>query len=915
MQKKTKILLAIAVVLLVLLGLFASRSYLLNKFGITADIVTTEKLLNTRSVTSGDFKDDTLSNASVSGSAIRVNSPGVNEVCGSAPAVDPDLVPGAGNIKVDITEANPSSEGYNLYNYYLGADGTAKATGSTASLTQTDNDVSSTAPGIKVKRGNGWVYIELGKNDLSPDPSISKMVSGKITFQGVTIKANSIHNVSVEKISDGQSDNTSNNDEVSVNPSGNSVDFVLATKDGNDAFYINYCFSDKFLATGYTQGVIDLKTSSNLTRLTAETVDVNNNTSKMGLVVALSKDGVSWTDNYSASNSSTVIFQSTAYADTFCYRYVRYRVNLRTTDAKKLPGFTALNLYGGGACQLQLAASDVQCQDGKDNDGDGKTDYPDDPGCFSPMDDSEAKPKAICQDGTNENINLKIELANISTEGEGNLQNRIYVDSEQKFYKSGAAIPLVEDGVAIKDSAFNRDVPGVAVERGNGWVQISMYGRHRPAGTGKEIVSGKISFEGAGVKKVINGTNIVGPDSGDWDGPFESQGDGKYVLGDAGQDEFMIGESIPEALPTLVEFYSTVTVDIDSFYIYYAYTSKVGGGCQCQDKKDNDGDNKIDYPADPGCFSPVDNDETDKTIPNDFVPQCSDGVDNDGDGLIDFPDDPGCYSSKDNSETKPVAICQNGSHENMKVKVNIDKVENEGNGNMGKRVYVGDEDNYYNSGQWIDIVTDGVAKIDSGYPNDNVPGVQIQRGKGWIMMRFVGNHEASSGKEITTGSVVFEGTSIAHWLNGTAKEGGGFENQGNGEYTLGQATEDEFFIPIGGRKADFYTTATSDVDAMYIYYDYMPKTGGGCQCQDGIDNDGDGYIDYPNDPGCTSPSDESEIDNLSDVVKEPGRILPAAIKSGISFYIIIAIVLLIGGFVIYRIARNEPNEERTQPTS
>ena len=94
---------------------------------------------------------------------------------------------------------------------------------------------------------------------------------------------------------------------------------------------------------------------------------------------------------------------------------------------------------------------------------------------------------------------------------------------------------------------------------------------------------------------------------------------------------------------------------------------------------------------------------------------------------------------------------------------------------------------------------------------------------------------------------------------------------------------------------------------MYIYYDYVSKVGGGCQCQDGIDNDGDGYIDYPNDPGCSSPSDDNEIDNFSDL--KPGQILPAAIKSGISFYIIIAIVLLIGGFVIYRIARSEPNEE------
>jgi hypothetical protein len=34
------------------------------------------------------------------------------------------------------------------------------------------------------------------------------------------------------------------------------------------------------------------------------------------------------------------------------------------------------------------------------------------------------------------------------------------------------------------------------------------------------------------------------------------------------------------------------------------------------------------------------------------------------------------------------------------------------------------------------------------------------------------------------------------------------------------------------------------------------------QCGDGIDNDGDGLIDLGQDPGCTSPSDNSELDNL-----------------------------------------------------
>ena len=34
--------------------------------------------------------------------------------------------------------------------------------------------------------------------------------------------------------------------------------------------------------------------------------------------------------------------------------------------------------------------------------------------------------------------------------------------------------------------------------------------------------------------------------------------------------------------------------------------------------------------------------------------------------------------------------------------------------------------------------------------------------------------------------------------------------------------------------------------------------GGGTQCSDGVDNDGDGKIDFPNDPGCASSADDSE---------------------------------------------------------
>jgi hypothetical protein len=37
----------------------------------------------------------------------------------------------------------------------------------------------------------------------------------------------------------------------------------------------------------------------------------------------------------------------------------------------------------------------------------------------------------------------------------------------------------------------------------------------------------------------------------------------------------------------------------------------------------------------------------------------------------------------------------------------------------------------------------------------------------------------------------------------------------------------------------------------------------GPQCSDGVDNDGDGKVDFGNDPGCSSAGDDSEADNVS----------------------------------------------------
>lgn len=72
---------------------------------------------------------------------------------------------------------------------------------------------------------------------------------------------------------------------------------------------------------------------------------------------------------------------------------------------------------------------------------------------------------------------------------------------------------------------------------------------------------------------------------------------------------------------------------------------------QCSDDIDNDGDTKIDYPNDPGCTSRSDTSEADPLVP----PACADGIDNDADLRIDLAD-PGCSSASDTDEFNTITF-------------------------------------------------------------------------------------------------------------------------------------------------------------------------------------------------------------------------------------------------------------------
>jgi len=69
----------------------------------------------------------------------------------------------------------------------------------------------------------------------------------------------------------------------------------------------------------------------------------------------------------------------------------------------------------------------------------------------------------------------------------------------------------------------------------------------------------------------------------------------------------------------------------------------------CRDGVDNDQDGHVDYPNDPGCDSPDDDDEGD-ACPGAGCPVCGNGVDDDGDGRTDFALDTSCWAASGTDE-------------------------------------------------------------------------------------------------------------------------------------------------------------------------------------------------------------------------------------------------------------------------
>ena len=230
----------------------------------------------------------------------------------------------------------------------------------------------------------------------------------------------------------------------------------------------------------------------------------------------------------------------------------------------------------------------------------------------------------------------------------------------------------------------------------------------------------------------------------------------------------------------------------------------------CADGDDNDGDALVDYPDDPGCTGAGDADEEDKAV----RPACADGLDNDRDGHIDYPDDDGCQAAADYDER----------------------------GSCGDRY----DPPLLRAGESV------VADISRGvFRSHGSCG-----GQGNPEIAFVYRVERRlEALEITT---VGEATTVATTL-----------------YVRRQACLDEAAEVGCDREADGLMPPghTLHIDSpdrgdYYIFVDGVAGAAGPVQvtvneveqaeCLNGIDDDGNGRVDYPSDPGCDEPQDRDE---------------------------------------------------------
>lgn len=304
------------------------------------------------------------------------------------------------------------------------------------------------------------------------------------------------------------------------------------------------------------------------------------------------------------------------------------------------------------------AAQSAACGNGADDDGDGLIDYPLDPGCETFADTDEADPDApACSNALDDDEDGNVDHPDDPGCADPNDPSEASACMGH-VVRDVSALRRVEGDTTGNPVVFEACRTNLAPE------QVFLFTLREPVarlrfdtlGTGfdtllrvrrscdDQIGNDLACNDDATPSVRQSAVSLENPALGDYfitlDGFREEQG--PYV--------FNIRAERNDGEPCPADAEGPVQCRVGSIC--------VDGRCApaaCANGQDDDGDGRVDYPADPGCTASGDDDETSP----DPLPQCADGLDNDGNGLTDHPDDPNCDDAADNEEARPPQ-CRDG---------------------------------------------------------------------------------------------------------------------------------------------------------------------------------------------------------------------------------------------------------------
>ncbi len=505
------------------------------------------------------------------------------------------------------------------------------------------------------------------------------------------------------------------------------------------------------------------------------------------------------------------------------------------------------------------SAASPQCKDGRDNDNDGLTDYPSDPGCFAPQQDDEVDD---CPSGPNcpQCGNDKDDDMNGSTDYPDDPGCTSASDSTELLNNPVAcgagllvkSIPTTNadegmlDGTSVSTIASpcggGAGAPAVAYQlylQKPKVVEISTDDANTTADTVIDVRKTECTTAAA---EIACNDNIVG-NTNKASKVTVSLAAGNYYIIVGAHDSASGG-----AYAMTVKLFAgegsvcSQTTECGPGLVCRVPLNGTGLSCQqpmCKDGVDDDADGKNDYPTDPGCATPDDNSETDSCPgvgPN--CPECGDGVDNDTDTKTDYPMDTTCMAAGDSSEacitTDGVTLLTSG----MTTDTTVGAVNDVRPACASTFTHTAPDQTYRLDVPALSVLDLNITNQTPAFW-DTVTALYNSTCGGTAVA--CSDATAMHLTNVAAGAYFFvvDGYSTAMGAY-TISLSGKIQNNGSCESVLAQS---------GALTCGTGYTCKGTVGART------------CQpglCGDGLDNDGDGKIDYPFDPGCDSVADDTE---------------------------------------------------------